>query len=96
MIVEVFELYEVFVGMVVLAGITFILYSDRFLVVYPRFLIQIAIGTGLAITTQVVFLFYWPAGLQLAHLLFASFIAAAVFSLVDARYRWSLSLRRIF
>ena len=96
MIVEVFELYEVFVGMIVLAGIAFIFHSDRFLVVHPKFLIQIAVGTGLAITAQVVFLFYWPAGLQLAHLLFVSFMAAAVFSLIDARYHWSVSLRRIF
>lgn len=87
MIVETFELYEGLIGLGILAGIAFILYSDRFLVVHRGFLLLIAAGTGLSITAQIVFLFYWPSGLQVAHLLFILSIAAGLYSLVAARHK---------
>lgn len=87
MIVETFELYEGLIGLAILAGIAFILHSDRFLVVHRGFLLLIAAGTGLSITAQIAFLFYWPSGLQVAHLVFILSIAAGLYSLVATRHK---------
>ena len=95
MIVDMFELYEGLVGLGILAGIAFILHSDRFLVVHRGFLLLIAAGTVLTITAQVAFLFYWPSGLQLAHFLFIFSLAAGLYSLVAARHRTLPSIKRL-
>jgi hypothetical protein len=86
MIVETFELYEGLVGLGILAGIALILHSDRFLVVHRGFLVLIALGTGLSIMAKVAFLFYWPSGLQMAHLLFIGSLVAGLYSLLATRH----------
>lgn len=93
MIVEAFELYEGLIGLGILAGIAFILHSDRFLVVHRGFLIVIAAGTGLSITAQIAFLFYWPSRIQVAHLLFIFSIAAGLYSLVATRHKTLPSIK---
>lgn len=95
MIVGVFELYEGLVGLGILAGIAFVLHSDRFLVVHREFLLLIAAGTGLSIVAKVAFLFYWPSGLQMTHLLFILSVAAGLYSLVAARHETLPSIKRL-
>jgi hypothetical protein len=95
MIVETFELYEGLIGLGILAGIAFILHSDRFLVVHRGFLLLIAVGTGLSITAQMAFLFYWPSGLQVAHLLFIVSLAAGLYSLIAVRHKTLPSIKRL-
>ncbi|MDS0243971.1 MULTISPECIES: hypothetical protein [unclassified Haloferax] len=95
MIVDMFELYEGLVGLGILAGIAFVLHSDRFLVIHRGFLLIIAAGTGLSITAQLAFLFYWPSGLQVAHLLFILSIAAGLYSLIAARHETLPSIKRL-
>lgn len=95
MIVEMFELYEGLIGLGILAGIAFLLHSDRILVVHRGFLLLIAAGTGLSIVAKVAFLFYWPGGLQVTHLLFILSVAAGSYSLVAARYETLPTIRRL-
>lgn len=95
MIVETFKLYEGLVGFGILAGIIFILYSDRFLVVHRGFLLTIAAGAGLSIMAQMALLFYWPSRLELAHFLFILSVAAGLYSLVAARYENLPSIKRL-
>jgi len=82
MIVEMLALYEAIVGFGVVAGVLFLLYSDNFVVIHRRFLGIIALGSGLTGVSQVAFLIYWPAGIQLAHLLFILFLTISLYSLI--------------
>jgi hypothetical protein len=82
MIVEAFELYEMIVGLGIFAGTTFVLYSDRFLVVHRGFLQLIALGAGGSLLLQGAFLVYWPTGIQVAHLVFILSLVAGLYSLL--------------
>lgn len=82
MIVEMLALYEGLVGIGVVAGILFLLYSEDFVVIHRRFLGIIALGSGFAGISQILFLIYWPTGIQFAHLVFILSITAGLYSLI--------------
>ncbi|MFC4987353.1 hypothetical protein [Saliphagus infecundisoli] len=82
MIIGLIELYEVVIGMGVVAGVAFLLYSGDFVVVHRRFMGLIALGTGITVVSKVIFLMYWPAGIQLTHLVFMLFLTASLYSLI--------------
>lgn len=88
MIIELLELYEGVVGVGVIVGIAFLLYSGGFVVIHRRFLGLVAIGTGITTISRLIFSFYWPAGIHwstvilFAHLVFILFIVAGLYSLI--------------
>jgi hypothetical protein len=88
MILELLELYEGILGVGVIAGIAFLLYSGDFVVIHRRFLWLVAIGTGITTISRLVFLSYWSTGIHwstailFAHLVFILFIVAGFYSLV--------------
>lgn len=82
MIIRLVELYEIVVGIGAVAGITFLLYSGDFVVVHRRFLELIALGTGITVASKMIFLVYWPAGIQITHLVFMLFLTTGLYSLV--------------
>lgn len=82
MIVDVFSLYVALSGIGAVAGILFLLYSGDFVVIHRRFLEIIALGSGITGISQMVFLIYWPTGVQVAHLVFILFVTAGLYSLV--------------
>lgn len=82
MIVEMLALYEAIVEFGVVAGILFLLYSGNFVVIHRRFLGIIALGSGLTGVSQILFLIYWPVGIQLAHLIFILFLTRGLYSLI--------------
>ncbi|UHQ99235.1 hypothetical protein HYG81_25680 (plasmid) [Natrinema zhouii] len=82
MIIGLIELYEVVIGVGVVMGITFLLYSGDFVVIHRQFLRLIALGSGITVISKITFLVYWPAGIQITHLLFMLFLTAGLYSLV--------------
>ena len=88
MILEFLELYKGVLGVGVIAGIAFLLYSGNFVVIHRQFLGLVAIGTGIATVSQLFFLVYWPTGIHwsaailFAHLAFILFIVAGLYSLM--------------
>lgn len=82
MIVETMALYEGVVGVGVVVGILFLLYSGDFVVIHRRFLGIIALGSGITAISQVVFLVYWPTGIQFAHLLFILIVTIGLYSFI--------------
>lgn len=87
MIFGLFAFYEGFVALGIIAGIAFIFYSDRFLVIHREFLLMIAAGAGISIFAQVGYLFSWPSGLQMAHLVFIISIVIGLLFLINSRKR---------
>jgi hypothetical protein len=88
MILGLIELYKGILGVGVIAGIAFLLYSNDFVVIHRRFLGLVAIGTGTTIVSRLLFIVYWPKGshwstaILFAHLVFILFIVAGLYSLV--------------
>lgn len=87
MLVLLLEIYEGVLGVGVIAGIAFLLYSGNFVVIHRQFLGLIAIGTGITVVSQLVLSFYWPEGIHwsaailFAHFMFILFIVAGLYSL---------------
>jgi hypothetical protein len=83
------DVFEGIVGVGVIVGIAFLLYSGDFVVIHRRFLGLIAIGSGITTATRLVFMYYSPAGIHwsvailFAHLLFILFIVAGLYSLIS-------------
>ena len=94
MIVDIIKLYEVFISASIFIGAVFLLYSDRFLVVHRQFLVLIALGSGLSILVQAILFFYWPDGLQIAHLIFILLISVGLYSLISTNNNNYLSPSR--
>lgn len=82
MIVEMLAVYEGLVGVGVVVGILFLLYSGDFVVIHRRFLEILALGSGITAISQVVFLVYWPTGIQFAHLVFILFLTIGLYSFI--------------
>ena len=82
------EVYEGVLGVGVIMGIAFLLYSGDFVVIHRRFLGLVAIGTGITTVSRLIFVFYWPPSIHwsvailFAHLVFILFIVAGLYSLV--------------
>ena len=88
MIMDLLELYEGVLGVGVILGIAFLLYSGDFVVIHRRFFELVAIGTGITTVSQLIFLVYWPTDIHwstailFAHFVFMLFIVAGLYSLV--------------